>query len=346
MEVIAQSIGQFRFVLIGVCLFGFTVFLVSGFLALRDLNRASFRLERSSVIGKATASWLRAALCLLAAGAVWFSTSLITRTNRGTSVALRPLLSTPTSAQIVITLIPTIAPTSIPTADLQQAAQIAQAIAQATPTTDLLAAPVVTVDPSTVLVSPTPPPEPTAAPLPTLAPQPLPAQPTQAPLAVQTVAAALNVAPTATTARSAPTNVAPTVAAPTRPAVIVTLAPPTTAPAAQPPAPQSPAVSSDCSNPDAQINSPTPGQTLSGVFDIRGRAGFNGGRYALHVLPVGETVWRFLSDSPNNVKGESLMPQGFQTSIFANGSYLLRLTIIAPSGDELRRCIVPFNIRN
>jgi hypothetical protein len=63
-------------------------------------------------------------------------------------------------------------------------------------------------------------------------------------------------------------------------------------------------------------------------------------------VPASETSWRFIWEGYKKVQGESLMPPLFQTNIFPNGPYFMKLTLISATGDEALRCVVPFNIQN
>jgi hypothetical protein len=333
MDVIAQSIRQSSFLLVAICALACLAFLVSALFSLRGWRRASFRKERQDAVNRTVEFLLRAGLCALAGGAIWFSSGLLA--PRSTAVAQRPLGATATPFTIVIR--------PIPTADVRQAMATAQAVADATaavPPTDTLALPTPSLN-EALLVTVTATPLATPTTLPTLAPlAPLPAAPVDTPAPTPTPLAIDNARVTATPN--------PGVRATTNAGLaIVPLATPTLAPTETPAAAaQSPAISTDCSTPDARLYRPAAGEAVVGNYNIVGDAIFGQGSYRLDILPVNETAWRFLWIGYSKVQGETLMPPLFATNIFPNGNYLMRLTLITPAGDERLRCVVPFTIAN
>ena len=353
MEVIVQSATQIRWILLAACGVGCILFLLTGLLAMRDLGRASFRLERSTVVNRAVGSFLRALLCVLAGGAIYYVTGMVSRPTQQATAVIRPLAATVTPFTIVIT--------PIPTADVAEAVKVAAVVAQATPVTDVLSLPTPSlVDAGLVTVTATP--FATVAPLPTLAvisstrapvtPTPLTIPTaTSAPAAAATQQSATNnvaslptlpplPTPAGGEARPAPTQ--PPAAAPPLAAASPTLAPTETSL----PVSQSPAIESNCGTPELRLYKPAAGETVTGSYDVVGDAIFGSGRYKVEVLPAGETAWRFIWEGFKKVQGESLIPPRFPTNNFANGAYFMKLTLVSPAGDELLRCVVPFNIQN
>ncbi len=347
MEVLANGISQFRWILLIACVAGFVLFFLSGIFALRDLNRVAFRLERSTVISKSMGSLMRAVLCLLAGGAVYYVTSVISRPQ--------PIIASPQLARMTATPFTII----IPTADLKQAVDVASVIAAATPVTDVLTLPTASLsDASLVTVTATPLITVTSIPqiviigAPTL---PLVASPTPAPTTTPLVipsatSAQLPVLPTlpptdgGTPAGPGATATRPPAGTP----VVVALQQlptPTLAPSETPLAASAP-VASACRPAEIMIYKPQANETINGNYDLIGDAVFGSGKYRIDVVPAGETAWRFIFEAFKKVQGESLMPPRFQTSIFPNGAYFMKVTLVDPAGNETGRCIVPFNIGN
>jgi hypothetical protein len=340
MELIAQTVTRFGLIVVIVCVIGCLIFLVSGVFAVRDMNQVAFRLERTAIINRAVNAFLRAALCLLAGGVTYYVMGVLDRPATGSAANIGQVRfsASPTPQTIVLT--------RVPTADLKQAVTVAAVVAQATPNTDPLALPTPSLsDALLVTVTATPFVAPTL--LPTLAViDAQAATPTQLPLSI----------PTNTPPVPAPASVAvlPTLAIipvatpipnanPAAPGPVPTLAATLTV------APAPPAAAIDagnCATADARLYRPTANETVAGTIDIVGDAVFGSGKYKLEVVPTGENAWRFLWEGFQKIQGEALMPPRFQTSIFPNGTYLMRLTLVTPAGDETARCIVPFNISN
>ena len=346
MEVIVQSATQIRWILLAACGVGCVLFLLTGVFAMRDLARASFRLERSTVVNRAVGSFLRALLCVLAGGAIYYVTGMVSRPSQQASAVIRPLTATVTPFTIVIT--------PIATADVAEAVKVAAAVAQATPVTDVLSLPTPSlVDSSLVTVTATP--FATVESLPTLAvigATSGPATPT--PLTIPTATRSALAAATPVVASSSdslaslptlpPLPTSAQVASAVQNAATPTLAPTeTSVPAA---VAQSPAIESNCGTPDLRLYKPAVGETISGIYSIVGDVILGSGRYKLEVLPAGETAWRFIWEGFKKVQGESLMPPGFPTANFANGAYFMKVTLVNPGGDEIIRCVVPFSIQN
>ena len=103
---------------------------------------------------------------------------------------------------------------------------------------------------------------------------------------------------------------------------------------------------SNCDTADLKLYHPARGDTISGAYTIIGDAHVGSGRYRIEVIPAGETAWRFIWEGYKSIQGESMMAPRFQTAMFPNGAYLMKLTLVAASGDENLRCVVPFNIGN
>lgn len=350
MDVLSQTISQYRWILIAACAVGCVLFLLSGLFALRDLNRIAFRLERSTVISRALGSMLRAVLCLLAGGAIYYVTNAIGR----------PL--PPVAIQSVARASPTPFTIIVPTADFEQAIAVASVAAAVTPVTDTTLLPTASLtDAMLVTVTATPLVTTTAIPqivivgAPTAAgaATPMP-QPSATPLVIPTATSAVGLLTLPTLPASAAGTPA-AAASPTRPpagtAVVVELPllpTPTLGPTAtsQPVAAAPAVVSGGCRPGELTIYRPSAGETINGSFDIIGDAAFRNGKYRIDVVPASESAWRFIFENFNKVQGESLMPSRFQTGIFPNGPYLMKLTLVDPAGNEQGNCVVPFNIGN
>jgi hypothetical protein len=343
MEIIAQGLGRFGLFLVIACIGGSLIFLLSGLFTLRDLGRASFRLERSTVVGRAISAFLRSALCLLVGGLIYYMTGVLDRPAASApQVGQLRFAATPTPRTIVLTL--------IPTADIKQAEQVAAVVAQATPISGALSLPTPSLD-NALLVTVTATPLLTPTALPTLAvldvatvtpPPPALAVPTNTP------------PPRANSDASVPTlavipissNSGPT---PAPVSVVQSLPTPTLAPSAVPAAPAAaapPADASNCATADLRLYKPASGESIGGAYRIVGDAVFGTGKYKIEVLPNGDSAWRFIWEGFEKVQGDTMMAPGFQTTIFPNGAYLMRLTLVTPSGQEVARCVVPFTIAN
>lgn len=179
MEIIPQLIRTYATVLYAVCGIACAYFIFIGLASLRDLQRAVFRLERSAVMSRAVGAWLKALLCIVAAGIV-FAISALAPARTANSL-LGDSDATPNG----------VAPaTSMPTAEIS-AADMTQAavptviviyVDGGTPSVDMAAtstdAGPDAATPSALSVAPNAPP----APLPTVAPEPTATElPTPAP---------------------------------------------------------------------------------------------------------------------------------------------------------------------
>ncbi len=76
MEIIPQLIKNYATVLYAVCGIACAYFVFTGLASLRELQRAVFRLERSAVMSRAVGAWLKALLCIVAAGVVFAISAL------------------------------------------------------------------------------------------------------------------------------------------------------------------------------------------------------------------------------------------------------------------------------
>ena len=100
----------------------------------------------------------------------------------------------------------------------------------------------------------------------------------------------------------------------------------------------------NCPNPDAQIFSPSAGESISGGYVIRGTAGFNQGKYKIEILRPNIQGWAFLWEGFHSVKAEALMPN-FNSRLFTPGIYTLRLMLVDVAGQETDiTCTVPIRI--
>ncbi|MCX6018821.1 MAG: hypothetical protein NTZ50_10050 [Chloroflexi bacterium] len=332
MEVIAQNIIQLRAVLLVACAAGVIIFLFGGLMSTRDLERVSFRLERTAVVRRAATYFTRALFFLALGGGVYWLTSrsdastIVTTSSNG-AVATMKITSTPFSLLI----------TPLPTADLQQAQAVAQSVAGATSNPDPMSMPTPSLDES-LLVAVTATPMPGIdSPAPTTTPEPLSAVdmlPTVPPADTPTVFAiptATN-APTSESIAALPVLQGTSEATPELTILFDTAAAP-------------PVADAVCGT-VARLTRPATGETVSGEYDIVGSAVFAGGRYRLEVLPAGESVWRSLWESNASVTEQMLLPARFQSALFVNGTYFARLLVFGSNGDEVARCTTSFNIQN
>jgi len=178
MEIIPQLIKNYATVLYAVCGIACLYFVFTGLASLRELQRAVFRLERSAVMSRAVGAWLKALLCIVAAGVVFAISSLAPA--RTANSLLGDSTTTPNGGALA---------TSMPTAEIS-AADLTQAVAPtviviyvdgATPTVDMAATPTVAGPEAAApapMSDPNAQPAPTATELPTPTPTPeAPAQP-------------------------------------------------------------------------------------------------------------------------------------------------------------------------
>jgi len=109
LETLLRLIRDYNLVLYAVCLIAFAYFAITALSAMRDLRRATFKLERQTVAGRATGSWLRAVLCILAAFGVNVASGMA---PAAPASATSPGIQPTRPASVVIL------PTSVPTANL------------------------------------------------------------------------------------------------------------------------------------------------------------------------------------------------------------------------------------
>lgn len=318
MEVILRLLIEIRLVLIAVAGICCAAFLFTGLSSLRELRRAVFRLERSTIISNAVNAWVKAGLCAIIGLVVWVVTSVAPDTPSG--VANNPLVITPTME------VNTVEPTPVPTADLSNAALQMTAAPQATAAPAEAVAAVVTVDPSAPLPTPAPVALPTETPSPVFQPTAtaaLPPTPTQLPPQAQLPAIVIATA-TPTVGIAATAQPQPTLAPP-----------PTPTETAPVPATGGEALVADCPHAAARIDSPIAGETVSGIYVVRGTADFPGGvgRYKLEILRPNIPGWAFLWENYNAVKDGVLMPR-FDSSLFPPGVYTLRLSLVDAAGQD------------
>lgn len=173
MEIIPQLIRTYATVLYAVCAIACVYFVFTGVASLRELQRAVFRLERSAVISRAVSAWLKALLCVVAAGVV-FAISALAPARTANSL-LGDTTTTP-SPGLPATSMPT---AEISAADLTQAAAptVIVIILDGTATPDQAGATPATGAPDAVAAAPPPtlPPPPTPAPQPAATEPPTPA---------------------------------------------------------------------------------------------------------------------------------------------------------------------------
>jgi len=312
MEVILRLLIEIRLVLVAVAGICCAAFLFTGLSSLRELRRAVFRLERSTIIANAINAWVKAGLCAIIGLATWVATSVAP--NAPPAAASNPLAITPTTEVNIVE------PTPLPTADLSGAVLQMTDAPQATPVPLEAVAAVVTVDVSAPLpvVAPTETQPPAFQPTATAPPPPTPTQP---PPQVQL--------PEIVIATATPTVEFVPIIQPT-PAPLAT--PTEAAPA---PATGSETLIANCPYAAARIDSPVAGETVSGIYVVRGTADFPGGlgRYKLEILRPNIPGWAFLWENYNAVKDGVLMPR-FDSSLFPPGVYTLRLSLVDAAGQD------------
>lgn len=169
MEIIPQLIKNYSTVLYAVCGIACVYFVFTGLASLRELQRAVFRLERSAVMSRAVGAWLKALLCIVAAGIV-FAISALAPVRTANSL-LGDTTATP-NGFAPATSMPT---AEISAADLTQAAAptVIVIIVDGTAMPDPAVATPAAGAPDAVAAAPAP----TLPPPPTLAPQPVATEP-------------------------------------------------------------------------------------------------------------------------------------------------------------------------
>lgn len=336
MEVVLRLLKDLQMVLVAICAICCAAFIFAGLASMRDMRRAVFRLERSSMASRVMGAWLKAGLFALIGFAIVYITNNI-KPAPLTAATDNPLLLTPTPSMVV-----EFAPTSLPTADLSNAALTmtevpTQAEVAAVPAVVTLA-PVITDAngvTSTLVLSITETPLPRITEVPTLTPLPPPTGtpagqlPTTAPVATAVVLPTLPPQPTAPpTALPSPTP------QPTNAPIAAAAAQPADAP-----------MGADCGSADAMMFNPVAGETVTGGFPIRGTALVpSGGKYRVEILRPNIPGWAFLWENYNQVRDNVLMPS-FNPRLFPPGVYTLRLSIVDGAGQDTNvYCAVTFKI--
>ena len=334
MEVVLRLLKDLQMVLVAICAICCAAFIFTGLASMRDMRRAVFRLERSSMANRVVGSWLKAGLCALIGVAIVYITNNI-RPAPIAAASDNPLLLTPTPSMVV-----EFAPTPLPTADLSNASTMMTDVptpeplpAEPTVATGVITdaagmtqvieiAAVVTLGPRITEV-------PTLTPLPPPTGTPQGQAPTAAPAATAVVLPTLAPSPTAP-----PTLVPSPTPLPTNEPVPAATEPPAALP-----------MVADCGSPDAVMYNPAPGESVSGGFPIRGTANIpTGGKYRIEILRPNIPGWAFLWENYNAVRDNVLMPS-FNPRLFPPGAYTLRLSLVDGAGQETNiYCAVPFNI--
>lgn len=336
MEVVLRLLKDLQMVLVAICAICCAAFIFTGLTSMRDMRRAVFRLERSSMASRVMGAWLKAGLFALIGVAIVYITNNI-QPAPITTTSDNPLLLTPTPSMVV-----EFAPTPLPTADLSNAALT---MTEVPATTEVAAVPaVITLVPvvtdangvtSTLVLSVTETPLPRITEVPTLTPLPPPTgtpagqQPTTAPAATAIVLPTLPPQPT-----TPPTTQPSPTPQPTNAPIAAATAPPADVP-----------MVADCSSPDAVMYNPAAGEVVTGGFPIRGTANIpTGGKYRVEILRPNIPGWAFLWENYNPVRDSVLMPS-FNPRLFPPGVYTLRLSIVDGAGQDTSvYCAVTFKI--
>jgi hypothetical protein len=336
MGILLQFLREYSWVLYIVSALGFMYFVLVGVTSMRDMNRAVFGMERSSVNARAGSAWVRAVLCLVLAGAVFVASNLIGAQSAATQVNNIIANVAPTPAAGIVLL-----PTSVPTADflagqnaaaapvitptfIIQPAKPQAAAAEATPFPETP-----TADSASVVVG-----TPTQAVLPTLP------SITLVPTSAVINAALPTAAPVATATPR--TNANSTNAVPTLEIIRV---PPTATPRPQPTAePVAALPPPDCADPyTVGITSPQHGQNVNMQFAVTGNAGIdpNGGYAKLEVL-LANGGWGFLARIDVPTKEGSL--GNVNLSALGPGVHQIRLMTVDHNQRENIYCRISIRV--
>jgi hypothetical protein len=349
MRLLPQLLREYGWIIYIASALGFIYFIIVGINSLRDLSRAVFGLERSTVSARASSAWLRAMLCAALAALVYFGTSWLGAPTAARQITrIINVTRTPVAGIVFV-------PTSVPTADFlpPTPAITPTFVIQSAPTTTPL---LVGAEATAVLETPTPIDLPTLTPepSPTLPPPPtlpavtlapttiiIAALPTAAPVATATPRSSSTTAPAAASAATTTTGTLgqlPTVVVPTRRPLPTA----TTAPTAFVQPTSEPIPAADCADPYTMgIISPQNGQQVAGQISVAGNAGFdpNGGYAKLEVLlPEG---WGFLNriDVPTKEGPLGVL----NVSVLGVGWHKIRVIAIDKSQRENKYCLI--NIR-
>jgi len=294
MDVVFRLISELRLVLVVVAAVCCAAFLFTGFAAWRELRRAVFKLERSTIISNALSAWFKAAICAVIGVAIWVVTDDTTRPS------LRP-----DDNPLAAAPMPTLAldePTPLPTADLSGLLVAAALPIPSTP------------EPVFVLTAPpaTMPAPPTVPLLPPSTPTPLPPLPTPPPPQVQFS----NIVVATATPMPELIPLIPEPSPTPEPAVGEALIADCPSPAARITSPVAGEVVSGI-------------YVVRGTADFPGGVG----RYKLEILRPNVPGWAFLWENYNAVRDGVLMPR-FDAGLFPPGVYTLRLMLIDGAGQE------------
>jgi len=102
---------------------------------------------------------------------------------------------------------------------------------------------------------------------------------------------------------------------------------------------------SGCIQDSIMIASPSPGDTLSGVVDVKGTANIpNFGFYKYEIAPAGTENWATIGADREPVVDNELGK--FNTLSQSNGDYFLRLMITDNVGNALEPCVIAVRILN
>jgi hypothetical protein len=334
MAILLQFLREYSWVLYIVSALGFVYFILVGITSVRDLNKAVFGMERSSVSARAGSAWVRAALCLGLAGLVFVASNLVGAQSAATQVTNIIANVAPTPVAGIV-----FRPTSVPTADflagqndasapvitptfIIQSAQPQAAAAEATPfpeTPTAVNATAAVVQTPTQVVLPT-------LPIVTLVPTTVlvnASLPTAAPVASPTPRSNTAAVPTLEIIRVPPTR--------------TPLPQSTAAPAIALPPP-------DCADPyTVGILSPQHGQSVGFQFSVAGNAGIdpNGGYAKLEVLlPNGG--WGFLARIDVPTKEGAL--GNVNLSALGAGVHQIRLMTVDKNQRESLYCRISLRV--
>ena len=102
---------------------------------------------------------------------------------------------------------------------------------------------------------------------------------------------------------------------------------------------------SGCVDGSNMISSPDPGDTLTGVVDVKGTANIpNFGFYKYEITPAGTQSWATIGANREPKIDDELGK--FNTLSQSNGDYFLRLVITDNVGNALEPCVIAVRILN
>lgn len=124
-----------------------------------------------------------------------------------------------------------------------------------------------------------------------------------------------------------------------------TLAPDAATQAALNPTAAVPSGMSGCDPESIMLDSPKPGDPVSGIIELTGTANIpNFAFYKYEISAMGTNIWATISAGDKPVTKEKL--GDWDTTTLANGDYFLQLVVIDNAGKTLDPCVIAVRVAN